>query len=405
MGNTMAASEQPIAPGCAPQPKTASGTLSFEITGYRLHKGLGPGRFIRSASLNVGGFSWCLNYCPDGDDRKGSECFVGVNLELLSSNAEARVAALHMRLVNWQSPSSSATIMWVEAPTYFSTVDGVRNRCALRASNSEILRMSELEKSPYLHNDSLLIECDMTVFSRQRPPVVKTTSVVKSPRPRHRNLTRDLAMLLEMKHDADVIFYVQGQFFPAHTIVLATRSPVFKAQFHGPLRQLLHGGRQQHVTIEDMEPEVFQAFLHFIYTDSVRHFTKHLTTEDKKELMKHLLVAADRYDVQKLKFLCETFLCKSVDVENTATLMVLADRYDCSKLKDACTEFIACPDNRDRVEKSEGYRQLVELCPEVLKDFPSLTEKRRLSFLTLVKCRLAALYMTCLKIICTMAGF
>jgi speckle-type POZ protein len=126
----MVLSEQPTAPGCAPQPATASGTLSFEITGYWLHKGLGPGRFIRSTSLNVGGFSWCLNYYPDGDDRKGSEGFVGVHLELLSSNAEARVAALHMRLVNWESPSSSATIMWVEAPTFSSTVDGVRDRGA-----------------------------------------------------------------------------------------------------------------------------------------------------------------------------------------------------------------------------------------------------------------------------------
>jgi speckle-type POZ protein len=266
------------------------------------------------------------------------------------------------------------------------------------------LKTSELEKSPYLHNDSLLIDCDMTVFRREPPRAVETTSIVKSPRPPPRNLTRDLAMLLETKHDADVIFDVQRQAFPAHTIVLATRSPVFKAQFHGPLRQQLHGGRQQHVTIEDMEPEVFQAFLHFIYTDSTRHFTKRLTTDDK-ELMKHLLVAADRYDVQKLKFLCETFLCKSVDVENTATLMVLADQYDCSELKDACTEFIACQDNRDGVEKSEGYRQLVELCPEVLKELPGLTEKRRLRFSTLVKCKLAALYMTCLKIICTMAGF
>ncbi|TVU42567.1 hypothetical protein EJB05_08983, partial [Eragrostis curvula] len=34
---------------CQCIPQTACGTLSFEITGYLLHKGLDIGRFLRSA--------------------------------------------------------------------------------------------------------------------------------------------------------------------------------------------------------------------------------------------------------------------------------------------------------------------------------------------------------------------
>ncbi|GJN36669.1 hypothetical protein PR202_gb25551 [Eleusine coracana subsp. coracana] len=386
MGNSIAApkSEQPkprTASRCAPQ--TARGTLSLEITGYRLHKGLGVGRFIRSASLNVGGFSWCLNYYPDGDSRKESEGFIRIYLELLSSNVEAR-AAFHMRLVNQQETNanklSSATILHMDTSTVFSTVDASRNS-SWGIGQSEILKTSELEKSPYLHNDSLLFECDITVF--KEPRVVKKTTVKdtivvkKSPRPQPlRNLTYDLAQLLETKDGADVFFDVQGQVFPAHTTVLAMRSPVFKAQFHGPMRSHEHDC-EQHVTIEDIQPQVFKALLCYIYTDSTQHCMKRLTRDEKKEFTLHLLVAADRYDVENLKFDCETFLCKSPVVGNVVTMLVFAEQHNCSVLKDVCIEFINCPDNRTSVFQSEWYSRLNESSPDVLNVLLSLTEKRR----------------------------
>ncbi|TVU42559.1 hypothetical protein EJB05_08974, partial [Eragrostis curvula] len=87
------------------------------------------------------------------------------------------------------------------------------------------------------------------------------------------------------------------------------QSPVFKAQFHGPMRQ--HGD-QGHLTIEDMLSAVFKALLRFIYTDSIHHCMRGLTRVEKIDFTKHLLVAADRYDVEKLKFDCEMPLCKSL---------------------------------------------------------------------------------------------
>lgn len=355
-------------------PQTACGTLAFEITGYQLHKGLGAGKCIRSASIKVGGFNWCLNYYPDGDNRKDSQGFIAVYLELLSNNAEARVA-FHMRLINTTTKSSS-TIIHVQDPVDYCTVDGRTNsNCTWGvSSNCKMLNMSELEKSPYLRNDSLLLECDITVF--REPQVVRRTvtkvPIVKPLEPL-RNLTHDLAMLLETKDGADVFFDVQGQVFPAHTIVLAMRSPVFKAQFHGPMSKQKHGG-QSHVTVEDIEPEVFKALLRFLYTDSTRLDMKGLTRDERKEFTMHLLVAADRYDIEKLKFDCETFLCKSLEVANAATMLLLADQHNCIMLKDACIEFISCPDNRMHVVASEAYSLIKESCADVLEELFGLTE-------------------------------
>lgn len=58
-------------------------------------------------------------------------------------------------------------------------------------------------------------------------------------------------------------------------------------------------------------------------------------------MIKHLLVAADRYDVRRLKQICEGILCKSPDVENVATILALADQHHCNNLRNACVEFIA----------------------------------------------------------------
>ncbi|KAK3123024.1 hypothetical protein QOZ80_8AG0622620 [Eleusine coracana subsp. coracana] len=365
MGNIMAAAEQPaerVESRCVPQ--TARGTLSYKITGYRQHKSLDVGCFIRSPSIKLGGYSWCLRYYPNGDHRNQSQGYIGVYLELLSKNTEARVM-FDIRLIDPTTMSSSMFIC-LKSPIVFSIL-----KCAYGSCYSRILRRHDLEMSPFLLNDSLLIECDITVI--KEPQVVKTlkTSVVKFPRPL-RNLRHDLANLLETKDEADVIFDVQGQVFPAHTIVLAMRSAVFKEQLWGRMRQQ---GGQLIVTIEDMQPVVFKALLHFIYTDSLSQCLKGLTRGDKIAFTKNLLVAADRYDVEKLKFECETCLCGTLDVPNAAALLALAEQHNCSVLKEACSEFITCPDNMANVVASEGYSHLKESCPDVLVDLFGLVER------------------------------
>ncbi|GJN36668.1 hypothetical protein PR202_gb25550 [Eleusine coracana subsp. coracana] len=214
MGNIMgAAAEQPaerMKSRCVPQ--TVRGTLSYKITGYRQHKSLDVGCFIRSPIKKLGGYSWCLRYYPNGSQRKESEGFIGVYLELLSESTEARVM-FDIRLID-PTTMSSSTIIRSKSTTVFCSI----LKCALGSCNSMILRRRDLERSPFLLNDSLLIECDITVIKEPQVVKIPKTSVVKSPRPL-RSLRHDLVNLLETKDEADVIFDVQGQVFPAHTIV------------------------------------------------------------------------------------------------------------------------------------------------------------------------------------------
>ena len=61
---------------------------------------------------------------------------------------------------------------------------------------------------------------------------------------------------------------MSGESFAAHKLILATRSPVFMAQFYGQMME-----KSSHrVEVKDMEAAVFNALLRFIYTDAVPEF-------------------------------------------------------------------------------------------------------------------------------------
>jgi speckle-type POZ protein len=55
---------------------TARGRHTFKISGYSLHKGLGAGKYIRSATFNVGGHGWSVRYYPDGHTDESTKDFV-----------------------------------------------------------------------------------------------------------------------------------------------------------------------------------------------------------------------------------------------------------------------------------------------------------------------------------------
>ena len=113
-----------------------------------------------------------------------------------------------------------------------------------------------------------------------------------------------------------------------------------------------------------MQPAVFKALLHIIYTNLLPSMDK-LDDEEKKEMVRHLLVAADRYAMERMKMMCEDILCKTLDVQTMATTSALADRHHCSRLKDACAEFIMSSNRLDDVLASQWYVPLKKSCPSV----------------------------------------
>jgi speckle-type POZ protein len=199
--------------------------------------------------------------------------------------------------------------------------------------------------------------------------------------------------LLQNKVGADVAFQVGGETFAAHRCVLAARSTVFMAQLFGPMKET-----SSVIHIKDMDAKVFGALLSFIYTDSfpemlydndmetdkmpgvVKQEQEDEATDDKMsegveqgqeeeavedemrlQWLQDLLVAADRYDVQRLKFICEKQLSEHINVSSVMPTLALAEQHHCCGLKEACFKFIQVqfPSCLQTVMATDGWDYVV----------------------------------------------
>ena len=148
-----------------------------------------------------------------------------------------------------------------------------------------------------------------------------------------------LGRLLDQTDGADVSFIVDDETFPAHRAVLAERSPVFRAELLGSMAE----ATMSSITLHDITPATFKAMLRFIYSDE-------LPAEDGPEdsslqMFQNLLVAADRYALDRLKFICAQKLWDKVSVNTVATILACAETYNSPELKNKCTDFLAVEEN------------------------------------------------------------
>lgn len=67
-------------------------------------------------------------------------------------------------------------------------------------------------------------------------------------------------MLLDNAESSDITFDVAGEKFPAHKLVLAARSPIFRSKFFDELEE-----DKQEIIISDLEPKVFKVSIFLIY--------------------------------------------------------------------------------------------------------------------------------------------
>jgi speckle-type POZ protein len=169
--------------------------------------------------------------------------------------------------------------------------------------------------------------------------------------------------MLKSGEGADVTFSVGDRLFPAHRCILAARSMVFKAELFGAMKE-----KDAHcIKIQDMEPAVFEALLHFVYTDSLPDDCDD-NAADNIMAMQHLLVAADRYGLDRLRLLCEAKLCRDIDVQTVATTLALAEQHHCTQLRGACIGFIASRDVLGAVMETDGFKHLITSCPAIMKE-------------------------------------
>ncbi|CAM0879408.1 unnamed protein product [Alopecurus aequalis] len=225
----------------------------------------------------------------------------------------------------------------------------------------------------YVRDDRLTIQCTVDVLEEYSPEAAVETrncfvSAVPPP-----TISQDLHKLLlvdELDSDTeerrrrcmqpDVTFVVEETEIQAHKLVVALRSSVFAAEF----RWHTNGTR---LSIDDMSASTFRAMLGFIYTDELPIKASNDTTRRarrREAMAPDLLVAPDRYDLERLRIMCQNVLLEGIDTSTVmGTLLLVRGRQTCRQLEDSCIEYIASGlDVYAAVTVTEEYQELKKSC-------------------------------------------
>ncbi|CAL4941860.1 unnamed protein product [Urochloa decumbens] len=336
--------------------RSASAIVAGAVTGYHMLKVVGysrtkdvpNGEVIKSRPFLAGGRKWYVEYMPNGSKAEYID-FISLYLCLDDNVAEAVKASAKFSLLDQDGKV---------LPSYSFTT-GIINFSEKRNwGYGTFIKREVLEKSEYLKDDSFTVRIDVTVMKdvhTQDTPVV-----VVPPSDMHRHF----GDLLSSKDGADVKFQVRKKTFPAHRSILAARSPVFKKALLGPMKE---GSTTNTIPIDDMEAEVFGAMLTFIYMDELPGMKE----EEESAMLQHLLVAADRYNLERLKLICEDKLCNHIATGSAASILALAQQHNCHGLKEACLDFLSTSTNLNSIMETEGFEYLTKNCPSVLKELLS----------------------------------
>ncbi|PKA56414.1 BTB/POZ and MATH domain-containing protein 3 [Apostasia shenzhenica] len=319
---------------------TLNGSHHYVIKGYSLAKGMGPGKYMTSDMFTVGGYQWAVYFYPDGKNPEDNSLYVSVFIALASEGTDVR-ALFELTLVDQSGKGKH------KVHSHFDRA---------------------LESGPYT-----LKYRGSVVRNHLDTPRNFTISV---PPP---DMGISLKELLKSGIGSDIVFEVGDETFTAHKLILAARSPVFKAQFFG----LIGNPNVDKIVVEDVEPLVFKAMLIFIYSDElpdVVELTGSLTMCSSTNMVQHLLAAADRYGMERLKLLCEAKLCEEINADTVASTMALAEQHQCAhlkfRLKLLSQKIVALPFSAlsnlvillAAVLQTEGFAYLEKSCPSLLSD-------------------------------------
>ncbi|KAF6982416.1 hypothetical protein CFC21_000807 [Triticum aestivum] len=303
--------------------RPVTGSYLYRIEQFKqIKKMLGNGAKIESDTFRVGGHDWRIRCYPNG--KEGYEGFISLYLEHASLDRTGDATAdFRMSILD-----HTGKPLWTEGHAQLSEeIDDESEGDAqtfsigkrTRWGWSDFMKVDDLDDKEHLKDGSLIIVCDITVLDMRsieyRDGMASTT-------------TMEVPSESKEEADPDMEIEVGGVTFPANRSMLTARSPVFKEEL---VPTKIH--------IDGIDADVFKALLHFIYTDRLPQEMEEQETLAK--IVKPLLVAADRYKLEKMKQVCEEALCGQISMESVTATLAFAEQHCCSMLKEACTQFLA----------------------------------------------------------------
>ena len=297
---------------------------------------------------------WILGICPNGYPRRHETIGnTGVFLIKITNTKFPTNANLIFSSVNKNGSKSRIRNAETSFPAnYRGKAFGIH----------KFISHLELRENPDLiPDDTLTIMCEVTIKEGGASLVTGGLSILAPGGNEERstwNFTENMEEVFKVGKFTDVTIDCQGKQFQCHKAILAGRSSVFDAMFSPNFKE----GIENKVEVVDVSADIFEEILRFIYSGEVRHL---------KAGAKHLLVAAEKYNLVDLKKFCEESLCVNMTVENVLDLIELADLHDAANLRATALEFIG--KNAKEVSAQKGWREKI---PDLMADiFEAIIQK------------------------------
>ncbi|CAL5013615.1 unnamed protein product [Urochloa decumbens] len=319
---------------------SASAFVEFSVD-YERTKNLAAGEAVHSDTISAGGHIWRISFYPSGyrEVENNSYEHLCMVLELLSKTSTIVKAIFEVLLPekDWQPAVIAVKKTYHFGTSCFSWVP------------HKLSRGTGLVQK-YVKDGQIKFLCNIRVSHSS------STSIPVPPS----DISKHLGRLLDTADGKDVSFTIDGETFHAHRAVLAARSPVFKAELHGSMAEATMAS----ITLNDIAPSTFKAMLHFMYTDALPGEVE--LGDSPVDMFERLLIAADRYALDRLKLLCAKKLWDNVSVDTVATTLACAEMYSCPELKHKCIGFFAVEENFKKAMLTEGFVRLVQQFPSII---------------------------------------
>nr|ACH91369.1 TDPOZ-T2 [Rattus norvegicus] len=313
--------------------------FSFCMDGIR--ENVTSPRFSLEASEEM---QWCLRIFPNGVDEESKD-YLSVYLGLLSCPKSPVWAKVQFWIINAQGEkyliTKMSNVLRFLPNQYWGYKKFIlrdfllshRHRLLPEDQFTLCCKVSIVERSFSMHGDNM------------RP-------AIKDPR---QMLVNDIGELRENSLFTDCSLVVAGQEFRSHKAILAACSPVFRAMFEHEMLESL----TNRIEIHDIHLQVFKEMMAFIYTGKAPHL-------HSRSMATGLLAAADKYDLQGLKGMCEDALCRNLSVKNAVPTLILADLHKTEHLKTRAMDFIIL--HASEVSDTVGWKSMVESHPHLVEE-------------------------------------
>lgn len=263
------------------------------------------GEVLVSPVIDVTGTEWQIYLFPKGK-KEGITTFVAIGLNSLNETSIELKFSFSLADIRYRP-------IWEFGAVYlFEKGAGV--------VHDTFIRQRVVVKHKFISpiDEKLRILCTMQIL-KENPDDQQSSQI---------GCMSDFENFLNNPQFSDAKFIVDGKAFYAHKNILANGSKVFAAMFEHDMKENF----QSTVEIQDIDYEVFQEVLRFVYAGKVNNIER---------IAENLFIAADKYALDELMAACATSLCDSLSVDNAVACLKFAEMYNVQDLKTTAIAFIA----------------------------------------------------------------